>query len=381
MPPDTFSLRLSGLLLLLLVSGRAGAAVLPEERADLLYHRYDGGGVKVDGPSVLVRKNLGSSVSVGVNYYVDNVTSASIDVVTTASKYTEKRTERSLFVDYLREKTTMSLGYTYSDESDFEAGTASIGISQDMFGDLTTVSMGFAYGDNTIEKNGDDSFKKHADVRSYRLGVSQILTRNLVMSATYESIIDDGYLNNPYRSVRYRDSDTSLGYAFQPEVYPDTRNSSAFAVRGIYYLEQLGSAVNAGVRFYEDNWGIDATTYELGYTFPYEENWIFEATLRFHQQSEADFYSDLFPYKDAQNYLARDKELSDFTSTAVGVGASYEFGRSWSLIDRGSLNIQYDWIYFDYNNFRDIEDGGAVGEEPEYSFDAYVTRIFASFWF
>jgi len=250
-----------------------------------------------------------------------------------------------------------------------------------MFGDLTTVSIGFAYGDNTIEKNGDDSFKEDAEVRSYRLGVSQILTRNLVMSVTYEAIIDDGYLNNPYRSVRYLDSDTSLGYAFQPEVYPDTRNSSAIALRGIYYLEQLGSAVNAGVRLYEDNWGIDATTYELGYTFPYRENWIFEATLRLHQQNEADFYSDLFPYKDAQNYLARDKELSDFTSTAVGVGASYEFGRSWSLIDRGSLNIQYDWVHFDYNDFRDIEDGGAVGEEPEYSFDAYVTRIFASFWF
>jgi len=363
------------------VACQAGAAVLPEERADLLYHRYDGGGVEVDGPSVLVRKNLGSSVSLGLNYYVDRVTSASIDVVTTASEYTEKRTEQSVFVDYLREKTTMSLGYTRSEESDFDASTASVGISQDLFGDLTTVSIGFAYGDNDISKNGDDNFHENAKVRSYRVGLSQILTRNLVMSIAYESIIDDGYLNNPYRSVRYRDAGTSLGYAYQPEVYPDTRNSSAIALRGNYFLEQWGSAVNAGVRFYEDNWGIDAITYELGYTFPYAENWIFEASLRRHEQNEADFYSDLFPYQNAQNYLARDKELSNFTSTAFGVGASYEFGRSWSLIDRGSLNFQYDWIYFDYNDFRDLEEGGAVGEEPEYSFSAYVTRIFASFWF
>jgi hypothetical protein len=381
MPLPDASSRLSGLLLLLLVAGKASAAVLPEERVDLLYHKYDGGGVTVDGPSVLVRKNLGSSVSVGLNYYVDNVTSASIDVVTTASKYTEKRTEQSIFVDYLREKTTMSMGYTYSDENDFEAGTTSVGISQDMFGDLTTVSMGFSYGDYTITKNGDDSFEEDAKVRSYRVGLSQILTRNLVMSVAYEAVVDEGYLNNPYRSVRYLDPGTALGYAWQPEVYPDTHNSSAFALRGNYYFEQLGSAVNAGVRFYEDNWGIDAVTYELGYTFPYAENWIFEATFRLHEQNAADFYSDLFPYQNAQNYLARDKELSNFTSTAFGVGASYEFGRSWSLIDRGSLNIQYDWIHFDYHDFRDLEDGGPVGQEPEYSFNAYVTRIFASFWF
>jgi hypothetical protein len=381
MPLRPVSPRLSGLLLLLLAAGKASAAVLPEERADLLYHRYDGGGVEVDGPSVLVRKNLGSSVSVGLNYYVDRVTSASIDVVTTASKYTERRTEQSVFVDYLHEKTTMSLAYTNSEENDFDAGTTSVGISQDMFGDLTTVTIGFSYGDYDITKNGDDDFHENAKVRSYSVGLSQILTRNLVMSVAYESIIDEGYLNNPYRSVRYRDADTSLGYAYQPEVYPDTHNSSAIALRGIYYLERWDSAVNAGVRFFEDNWGIDAITYELGYTFPYAENWIFEASVRRHEQNEADFYSDLFPYQNAQNYLSRDKEMSNFTSTAFGVGASYEFGRSWSLIDRGSLNFQYDWIYFDYDDFRDLEEGGPVGEEPEYSFSAYVTRIFASFWF
>ena len=381
MSPHHASLRLAGLLLLLLATGKASTAVLPEERVDLLYHKYDGGGVTVDGPSVLVRKNLGSSVSVGLNHYVDKVTSASIDVVVTASKYTEKRTENGMFVDYLRDNTTVSLGYSRSVENDFDAGTATIGISQDLFGDLTTVSIGFSYGDYTITKNGDDSFKEHAKVRNYRVGVSQILTRNLIMSLAYEAIVDEGYLNNPYRSVRYLDPGTALGYAWQPEVYPDTHNSSAFALRGNYYFEQLGSAVNAGVRFYEDNWGIDAVTYELGYTFPYAENWIFEATFRLHEQNAADFYSDLFPYQNAQNYLARDKELSNFTSTAFGVGASYEFGRSWSLIDRGSLNIQYDWIHFDYHDFRDLEDGGPVGQEPEYSFNAYVTRIFASFWF
>ncbi len=39
------------------------AAVLPEDRADLLYHSYDGGGAEISGPSLLVRKKFGEHIS------------------------------------------------------------------------------------------------------------------------------------------------------------------------------------------------------------------------------------------------------------------------------------------------------------------------------
>ena len=375
----SLSLRFSGLLLIV-ICGEVFAAVLPEDRADLLYHAYDGGDVEVDGPSLLVQKSLGNSVSLGFNHYVDNVTSASIDVVVTASEYTEERTENSVSIDYLRHKSTMSFGYTRSEESDFDATTYSVAISQDMFGDLTTVSMGFAFGDNVIGQNGNDDFEEEATVRSYRLSLSQIFTRDLVMAFTLETITDEGYLNNPYRSVRFVDSSSADGYSFQPEVYPETRTSNAFAVRGNYYLDQR-AAVYASFRLFEDSWDIDATTFEFGYTLPYEESWIFETRLRLHDQSSADFYSDLFPFQDAQNYLARDKELSAFTSTTIGVSASYDFGRAWTKVERGSLNLELDWIRFDYDDFRDLTESGDVGNEPLYTFDARVTRLYLSFWF
>lgn len=373
------NLRITGLLLLFLC-GEVVAAVLPEERADLLYHSYDGGDVEIDGPSVLLRKNLGNSVSVGLNHYVDNVTSASIDVVVTASEYTEERTENTVAIDYLRQKSTMSVAYTRSEESDYDATTISLGISQDMFGDLTTVSIGFSLGDNIIKQNGNDDFEEESTVRSYRVDLTQIFTRDLVMAFTFETITDEGYLNNPYRSVRYEDPGSETGYSFQPEVYPETRTSNALAVRANYYLQQR-AALHAGLRLFEDSWDIDATTWELGYTLPYEEDWIFGARLRLYDQSNADFYSDLFPFQDAQNYLARDKELSSFSSTTIGVSASYQFGRAWTAIDRGSLNLELDWIRFDYDDFRDLTESGEVGEEPLYSFDAQVIRFYMSFWF
>ncbi|MEW8155874.1 MAG: hypothetical protein AB2765_14945, partial [Candidatus Thiodiazotropha endolucinida] len=52
------------LQIVLLLTGSAGlrATVLPEDRADIMYHRYDGGGVEVDGPSILVRKSFSGNV-------------------------------------------------------------------------------------------------------------------------------------------------------------------------------------------------------------------------------------------------------------------------------------------------------------------------------
>src|ERR1035441_4429036 len=61
------------------------AAVLPDDRADLLFHDWEGGGVTVEGPSILVRKKVTDSLSLAANYYVDMISSASVDVLSTAS--------------------------------------------------------------------------------------------------------------------------------------------------------------------------------------------------------------------------------------------------------------------------------------------------------
>ena len=48
------------------------------------------------------------------------------------------------------------------------------------------------------------------------------------------------------------------------------------------------------------------------------------------------FYSDLFDRVNQQNFLARDKELSTFTSQTMRIGASYEFA------DEFKGNLRHD---------------------------------------
>jgi hypothetical protein len=359
----------------------AAAAVLPDDRADVLYHRYEGGGVTVDGPSLLVRKKVAENYSVSANYYVDMVSSASIDVLTTASPYEETRTQGSLALDALNGKTQYSLSFTNSDENDYTANTASFDVSQELFGDLTTLSLGFSRGWDEVRKRGDSEFEEPVDRRSYRVGLSQIVTPTLMLGLAYETITDEGFLNNPYRSVRYLDAENPAGFAFQPEAYPATRTSNAAAFNARYFLPYRAVAFGE-YRWFTDTWGIDANTVRLGYTHPVGERWVLEGGYRWYDQSSADFYSDLFPRRDAQNFLARDKELSTFTSHMLSIGATYEFGASrWSFVKRSTVNLFYDRMRFDYDDFRDILEGGAPGAEPLYGFDANVYRVFVSAWF
>jgi hypothetical protein len=217
------------------VFGAAEAGVLPDDRADVLYHRYDGGGVTIDGPSILVRKKAGKSLSFVGNYYVDMISSASIDVITTASPYTEERTQWSMGMDYLHGNTTMRVNYTTSEESDFDAETVSFSVSQDMFGDLTTLTLSYALGDDLVRKSDDPTFEEPLDRQIYGVGITQILTKNLISSVNFETITEEGYLNNPYRSVRYFDPDSELGYSFEGELYPNTRTSVAVGMVSVFH--------------------------------------------------------------------------------------------------------------------------------------------------
>lgn len=366
-------------LAMIAVQPVAVAAVLPEDRADALYHSYEGGGVEISGPSLALLKRVGKNAAASANYYVDSVSSASIDVVTTASPYKEQREEISAGLQYLEGDSSVNVAYTRSEENDFLANSARIGFSQEMFGNLTTLSIGYSRGWDDVGMRAS-TFSEQVERNQYRLGISQVLTKNLIVDSALEIITDEGYLNNPYRSVRFVNAGDPKGYSRQTENYPRTRTSNALSLRPIYYLPYR-AAVYAEYRIFSDSWNISASNWEFGYRHPWREDWVIDVSYRHYQQTAADFYKDLFPYRDAQNYLARDKELSTFTSNTVGFKVSYALLRNWNYVRKGTLNLSYRYIQYDYSDYRDLRVGAAPGQEPLYSFSASVVQLFLSVWY
>ena len=82
-----------------------------------------------------------------------------------------------------------------------------------MFGDLTTVTMSYSRGWDQVFRDiklsdgaivNDPTFaQQRADHRTYGVGLTQVLTRNLILSLNYQALEDQGYLQNPYRQVVY----------------------------------------------------------------------------------------------------------------------------------------------------------------------------------
>jgi Protein of unknown function (DUF3570) len=362
-PTCADGVRLAGLVGGVLAAATADAAELPEDRADAMFHWYDGGGVTADGPAVLIRKSLFDQLSVYGSYYVDMVSSASIDVVTTASPYHETREERTVGLDYLYHDSLISVSGTVSKEPDYSADSASFDVTQDVFGGMTTVSLGYTRGWDVVLKHGSPYFSQTADHWQYRLGATQILTPRWLMSLNLESVSDNGYLQSPYRVARV------FGAAV-PERDPSTRTGRSAQVR---LVGDIGSAsrssVRAQYRYFWDTWGIGAHTAELGYSRYLGNRWLVDGYFRYYTQGRAVFYSNDFTTEMA--YMSRNRQLSDFWDAGPGLKATYTAGRVFSQFNI-KVNAAYQWVRFQYSDFTDIRTGKL------YSFNANVLEFFVS---
>jgi Protein of unknown function (DUF3570) len=339
----------------------SSAATLPENRAEGLFHLYKGGGVTASGPALLVRKSLADKVSLSASYYVDAVSNASIDVVTTASPFKERRNAYDLGVDYVVRDSTISVSTNYSKEPDYTASSVSMDVAQEMFGGMTTVNLGYTRASDQVGKTTDATFADVAKHWQYRLGVTQVLSPRWLMSANVEAISDSGYLGNPYRVARV------FGAAI-PERYPRTRSSRAVKFRAIGDLGARDS-VRAEYRYFWDNWDIRAQTVETGYSRYIGEPWLADLFVRYNKQNKALFYSDNAAAESL--YISRNRQLSTFDNVSFGGKLSYTYAKVPGKYEV-KLNGGYELIRFKFSDFTDLRSGGA------YAFTAHLLQLYVS---
>jgi Protein of unknown function (DUF3570) len=341
-----------------LAGSPAHAVNLPENRADGMLHIFKGGGVTASGPALLVRKSLADRVSLSGSYYVDSVSNASIDVVTTASPFRERRNAFDLGADLVVRDSLISLATSYSKEPDYIAKSVSLDVAQELLGGMTTVTFGYTRAADTVAKKGDPTFADRAKHWQYRFGVTQILTPRWLASANIEAISDSGFLGNPYRAA------IEFG-ALVPERYPRTRSSRSFKLRAI---GDLGSrdAVRAEYRYFYDTWDIRAHTVEAGYSRYVNEHWLADGFVRINGQSQALFYSDNAAA--TSTYVTRNRQLSNLNNFSLGAKLTHSYHRVPGQYEI-KLHAGYELMRFKYSNFTDVRSGQA------YEFSAHVLQF------
>lgn len=322
----------------------AVGAVLPDDQAEVMLHTYSGGGVTATGPALLVRRQFAGKVSLSGLYYVDAVSNASIDVVTTASPYRETRRAGELTLTSVIQDATVTLGLSASREPDYVARAVSLDLAQDVFGGMSTVNLGFTRGADDVGARGRGFFDR-AHHWQYRLGLSQVLSPRWTATLNGEVVSDDGFLGSPYRVARV------FGAAV-PERVPRTRTSRAVLLRANGSLDG-GRTVRAEWRHGWDNWGIRSDTVEVGGTQRFGTAWLLDTQLRWYRQGKAVFYSDNAAVETL--YVSRNRLLGTGDNLGLGSRLTYSLPKGWagSLEPRISGFVELKRFAFaDYTDLR-----------------------------
>jgi hypothetical protein len=163
------------------------------------------------------------------------------------------------------------------------------------------------------------------------LGVTQVISRNLLVQMNYSYSDASGYLNDPYKLLSVVDSVTGDAVPVLPtpgvdgpshlnlyEHRPEDRIKHSLYTQAKYYMG--GKVLDISYRYMTDDWEIDSHTVDMRYRWPIGDSSYIEPHLRFYTQSEAEFYTLYLVDGDPlPEYASADYRLGEFDAITAGL--------------------------------------------------------------
>lgn len=252
-------------------------------------------------------------------------------------------------MDFNKRNTTVSAGVAFArDEVDPFGGTAV---------PLTSVRDA---GDNDNRGGKGDK-----DIVDIVVGVSQVLSRNLVVLANYSFSNQKGYLNNIYKVLSVVDGTTGDTISRTPapgvdgptheylfESRPDDRTKHSLYTQAKYYMG--GKVLDASYRYMTDDWEIDSHTVDLRYRWPVGNDRYVEPHLRFYTQTEAEFYRlSITDGAPLPLYASSDYRLGNFDAITAGV----KYG--WKTRNQNDMSVRVEL----YQQSGSVPNGQIIGNQ------------------
>ncbi len=290
----------------------------------------------------------------------------------------------------------LNFGASASNEFDYLHLGVNAKISRDFNQRNTTLSAGVAYSADTIDAVGsapvplssmlgvgDLSNRMGAqskDIVDLILGVTQVVSRNLVVQANYSLSDSSGYLNDPYKIVSIVDGITGdavprmltpgidgPSHEYIYEGRPDTRTKHSFYTQAKYYMG--GKVLDASYRFMTDDWDIDSHTVDLRFRWPMDGGRYLEPHVRFYTQTQAKFYQigvvDGVPLP---AYASSDYRLGNFDAVTAGL----KYG--WETKGGNDMSFRLEWYQQRGSIPADRLIGNQVGSVQAQDLDAIILQ-------
>ncbi|GAB3851168.1 DUF3570 domain-containing protein [Hymenobacter terrigena] len=333
------------------------------------YYQQDGSHGAVEGgrgtqqltdvpPAIIVNVPLDTVSRLTVNVGADFYASASTDRIDFALS-TPSASDVRYHGDfgYSREQkakgTIWGVGTGVSKEYDYlsfnlagsfaktsQDGNRQLSLAGQVFFDRVTLIQplelreGYSTGSTTNrgEKNyGSDTRQTYNFTATY----SQVLTKRLQAAISTELVSQNGLLSTPFHRVYFKDNTTlnpapSVGDGFSPHVataarienLPRARFKYPVSLRLNYYATDLVQ-VRAFYRFYNDNFGITAHTFELELPVKITPFFVAYPFYRYHTQTAAQYFAPFMEHSINDAYYTSDYDLSAFSANKVGLGLRY----------------------------------------------------------
>ena len=285
---------------------------------------------------------------------VDVVTTASADIVSTASRrFDDLRFAGSLGGGYKVGPVTAGVSGGVSLESDYIGRSVGGNISADLFDKMASPFVGYNFGFDILGRADTEFeiFSRDLYRHTINAGTSIIFDSSTVgvIAGTVE--INQGDSSKPYRHVAMFPGTIVEGLpkgaapalvaaarldAMPLEQLPEDRLRYAVLLRGMKRFDE--STLRADERLYMDNWGQMATTTDARYFLDLMDELTLNGHFRFHFQGPVDFWQ--FAYVAEQQvdgnlllpaFRTGDRELGPLLAGTLGLGARYQFTEVFSL--------------------------------------------------
>jgi hypothetical protein len=338
-------------------------------------------GVVVVHPQLDLGTTLGPDFRLGAGYEVDIVTGATpavfgphtgnVDVVTSATKFSDTRHQVHGGISYDRPTSSVGFSYSYGWESDYTShaltGTArsdlldhnfTLGLSYTHNWDSVCDANNIAVGDRVLDLRpltfSTNCFTGATDVTTHRLHIdtfqpslSWTATPKLLLQIGSTIQILDGFQSNPYRSVQL-----GRDHATPQEHEPLFRQRYAVYARAAYALPAVRGSMLFTGRLYQDSWAVQAATGEVLLNKYFGQMFLLTLRGRYHNQTGASFYRDGKGYLEmgpAGQYWTGDRELSPMSNYLAGGKIALlrrpEQERSSWFVEM-ELNLKYEFLHY-----------------------------------
>ena len=320
------------------------------------YYEQDGNHGAVEGgigtqhltdvsPTIILNVPVDSVTRISANLGMDYYASASTDKIdqimsSPSSSDTRYHVDLGVARQLPDKRTIVGLGGGFSTEYDYlsynitgswsqasKNKNRELSVSGQVFFDRTTLITPAELrpaSSITISPNGHQQFDYGTSPRkSYNLNIvySQVISKRMQVALSTELIEQNGYLSTPFHRVYFKETGGELGQA-KTEFLPTQRYKYPFGFRLTYFATDLVQ-LRGFYRFYNDNWGIQAHTFELETPVKITPFFVVYPFYRYHTQTASTYFAPYLQHSVTDAYYTSDYDLSGFSANKVGLGFRY----------------------------------------------------------